>query len=386
MNIRVWTCVFLLLCLRVHAQTPDGGGPLPASDLRDAIPTEQRARIDRMLIANERALQSSGILPNSLATPAQSGLAWPLKPVASYRDPGYHGVGNFVDLNTTSSVLDFNCGTRSYDGHGGDDLFLTPFPWLMMDRGDVDIVAAAPGVILGHQDGYDDRSCLNNYSADWNAVYVEHADGSVAWYGHMKKGSLTAKGIGSNVAAGEFLGKVGSSGYSTGPHLHFENHSAVSNYQVIDAYGAAAQGQLSCPFAGTLWAAQPPYYDSAVTKVATHSAAPIIDAGCPNPTEETPNLKDAFQPGDKLIVAGYYRDQMSGQNSTINVLRPDGSLFATRNFSAAMYYPASYWFWTYTLPANAPSGVWRAQVIFQGVTIEHRFTVDDVIFADGFEP
>jgi hypothetical protein len=316
----------------------------------------------------------------------QAGLQWPLKPASGYRDPGYHGVANFVDLDNSSNLLDFNCGTRTYDGHAGDDLFLTPFPWMMMDHGDIDIVAAASGTIIGHQDGFDDRSCPNNYSADWNAVYVEHADGSVAWYGHMKKGSLTAKGVGSSVASGEFLGKVGSSGFSTGPHLHFENHSALSNYQVIDAYGAAVKGQLGCPLGGTLWAAQPPYYDSAITKVATHSAPPVVDAGCPNPGEETPNFKDAFQGGDKLIIASYYRDQLPGQNSATSVLRPDGSVFATHNFSTAMYYPASYWYWIYTLPVNAPSGVWRLQVTFQGVTTEHRFTVGDVIFADGLEP
>lgn len=201
----------------------------------------------------------------------------------------------------------------------------------------------------------------------------------------MKKGSLSPKGVGDSVVAGEFLGKVGSSGFSTAPHLHFENHTAVSNYQILDAYGAGIQGQLSCPLAGTLWASQPPYYDSAVTKLATHSAPPNLNAGCPNPGEETPNLKDAFQPGDTLIVAAYYRDQTPGQTSQFTVLRPDGSTFATHNFTVATFHPASYWYWTYTLPAAAPSGVWRFRVAYLGTTNEHRFSVGDVIFADGFE-
>jgi hypothetical protein len=379
-------CSLCLLILTGLASAQDGGGPLPAMQLHDEISADQRARIDRMLMENAEALRGSGLLAEPTDMPAQTGLQWPLHPVASYTDPGYHGVGNFVDLNNASGqLLDWNCGQRTYDGHAGDDLFLTPFPWIMMDNGDIDIVAAAAGTIIGRQDGFDDRSCLNNYSADWNAVYVRHADGSVAWYGHMKKGSLTAKAVGSGVVTGEFLGKVGSSGFSTGPHLHFENHTTVSNYQVVDAYGAGVQGQLTCPLAGTLWASQPPYYDSAITKLATHSAAPSFNAGCPNPGEETPNFKNAFQPGDKLTIAAYYRDQMAGQSSQVSILRPDGSAFASFSFSKAMYYTASYWIWNYTLPAAAPSGVWRFRVTFQGVTNEHRFTVGDVMFADGFE-
>lgn len=51
------------------------------------------------------------------------------------------------------------------------------------------------------------------------AVYVDHGDGRVSRYGHL---SASAVQPGQQVAAGEKLGEVGSSGRSTGPHLHFE--------------------------------------------------------------------------------------------------------------------------------------------------------------------
>jgi murein DD-endopeptidase MepM/ murein hydrolase activator NlpD len=57
-----------------------------------------------------------------------------------------------------------------------------------------------------------------------NAVYgiyitVEHADNWTSLYGHLSKVE-TEKG--KTVASGELIGRVGSTGQSTGPHLHFE--------------------------------------------------------------------------------------------------------------------------------------------------------------------
>lgn len=61
--------------------------------------------------------------------------------------------------------------------------------------------------------------------AGWNAfgygylVVVRHRLGYESWYAHL---SRIATGPGSAVAGGSLLGYVGSTGYSTGPHLHFE--------------------------------------------------------------------------------------------------------------------------------------------------------------------
>ncbi len=50
-------------------------------------------------------------------------------------------------------------------------------------------------------------------------VYVDHGDGSQTRYGHMSQINVTA---GSFVNQRDVLGLVGSTGASTGPHLHFE--------------------------------------------------------------------------------------------------------------------------------------------------------------------
>ena len=54
-----------------------------------------------------------------------------------------------------------------------------------------------------------------------NVVYVDHADGMQTRYAHL---SGFAPGLkqGATVAAGDLVGQVGTTGLSTGPHLHFE--------------------------------------------------------------------------------------------------------------------------------------------------------------------
>lgn len=60
--------------------------------------------------------------------------------------------------------------------------------------------------------------------ADWNGGYgrfvsIDHGNGLTSCYGHM---SAVAVAPGQHVRRGEVIGYVGSSGYSTGPHVHFE--------------------------------------------------------------------------------------------------------------------------------------------------------------------
>jgi len=52
-----------------------------------------------------------------------------------------------------------------------------------------------------------------------NLVVIQHRLGYTSWYAHL---SSVTSWVGENVVGGTRIGYVGSTGYSTGPHLHFE--------------------------------------------------------------------------------------------------------------------------------------------------------------------
>ncbi|MEZ5101365.1 MAG: M23 family metallopeptidase [Thermoleophilia bacterium] len=52
-----------------------------------------------------------------------------------------------------------------------------------------------------------------------NLVVVSHGDGYRTYYAHLASVSVEA---GQRVRAGSVVGRVGSTGHSSGPHLHFE--------------------------------------------------------------------------------------------------------------------------------------------------------------------
>ena len=116
---------------------------------------------------------------------------------------------------------DWNCGGITYAGHGGSDF--GGGSWTGMDEGR-DITAAADGVVTATNDGEYDRCSTGDCDGGdgyGNYVRIQHADGKSTIYGHFKNGSV-AVSVGDTVGCGQKIGEMGSSGYSTGPHVHFE--------------------------------------------------------------------------------------------------------------------------------------------------------------------
>lgn len=362
--------LMLLFTSLLPAQKPDGGGEYKLSQ-SECINETQRIDIEKSIAKNKTILFSKGILKTPDNTSTVS-LQWPLKQADGYDYCSYYGISNFVDHNANfpNQVLDYNCGNRTYDlsngyNHSGTDIFLWPFGWNMKKIGQIEVVAVAPGIIVDKSDGNFDENCFFN-NLTWNAIYIEQEDGSTAWYGHMKKNSLTKKAIGASVAVGEKLGLVASSGSSTGPHLHFELHDGAGN--ILDPYSG------DCSPEASWWATDRPYYEPTVNAALTHSAPPMFP-NCPMP--EIMNIKDTFVANDEITVCMYLHDQLPNKTAKLTINQPDKSIFQTWNYNDNLTYAASYWYWTYKIPNNPQFGVWAFSVSYEGTSCSHEFVVRD---------
>ena len=77
-----------------------------------------------------------------------------------------------------------------------------------------------------------------------NLVKIAHANGRETRYAHMQKFAI-ASGVGTKVKAGDIIGYIGTTGLSTGPHLHFELYQ---NGEAIDPLGTVTpQSQRTIP-------------------------------------------------------------------------------------------------------------------------------------------
>jgi murein DD-endopeptidase MepM/ murein hydrolase activator NlpD len=358
----------------------------------DALSPELNARMQAEANHNIAALVRAGLLARPTTQTPINDLQWPLQPVASFDQFDYHGTKNFVDHDPRfpGFLQDYTCGARTYDlatgyNHAGTDYYLWPFPWLMMDQGLVQIVAAAPGVIVAKADGNFDRNCAIASSTDPNFVRILQDDGLSAIYLHMRSGSVTTRMLGERVDAGEYLGTVGSSGQSSGPHLHFELRDA--NGDVVDP----RHGQ--CNAAPDLWSVFQLYEDPHIDTLSTHSAEPnqiVCGVVGGQNVDDTPNYKTAFAPGDALWVFASYRDQRNGEVTNFSIQRPDNSAFAQWDFDLASlnlpspFYSGNAMDWQFTLPTDAANGVWTITAKFAGQTYTRTFTVGDIIFHADF--
>lgn len=93
-------------------------------------------------------------------------------------------------------------------------------------EGNVNIIAAKDGVVVYPTAGVS-NSCPSSHSLSscgggyGNYVIIQHGDGNYTLYAHLYQNSITVK-TGDSVKQGQVIGKMGSSGNSTGNHLHFE--------------------------------------------------------------------------------------------------------------------------------------------------------------------
>jgi murein DD-endopeptidase MepM/ murein hydrolase activator NlpD len=123
------------------------------------------------------------------------------------------------------------------------------------------IYAAGDGVIQYYkwQSGYG------------NKVEIQHVNGYETAYGHMSR-YVDGLGVGSHVRQGQIIGYVGSTGQSTGPHLHFEiliNGNLVDPLSVKLPKDNVLPQQYEAQFAQTM---------AQINDLMTREAAPVTVA------------------------------------------------------------------------------------------------------------
>lgn len=319
---------------------------------------------------NLAQLRQAGLLAAPTAGPAVP-YNFPLRLAAGLPDYAGFRVSAFADHNAASGqVMDYNGGTRTYDGHRGTDYALWPFSWNKLDEGAVEVIAAAAGTIAAKANvDATDKNCGSASADPWNYVALVHADGRMTIYGHLRYNSLTSKGVGQTVAQGEYLGTAASSGNSSGPHLHFEVRATSFSAEWLDPYA----GPNSQP--ESLWASQRPYLDSAINRLATHAAPPSTPNAClPTLT----NLADSFTTPRNIYFYVYYRDYQTALPTQLKLYRPDGSLFQSAQYAPGnnVFYSAWSYGWAVNFSNNEPAGTWRFEATYNGQTYETFFNVN----------
>ncbi len=284
---------------------------------------EQREQLLTRNSQNIARLKKLGLLPriNNSNPPS---FIWPVQATGSVTDPGFYAIQHYVDHDTAfpDALQDYNCGTRTYDqpsGYNNQGTVIIGWPFgkekMLFDY--VEVVAAAPGTIINKQGGYPDNDC-SPLNSPWNAIYIQHADGSVAWYGSLKNGSLTTKTVGQAVAQGEVLGIIGTSGNATYPQLHFEVYDHNNN--LIDPFAGPCN-----PTTATSWFQnQPTYNQLKIDAVITGYDAPRLGS-CH--IHESYFKMNEFKPGEKLYMSAYFSNLSQGQVSNYKVFLPDSTLW-----------------------------------------------------------
>lgn len=80
-----------------------------------------------------------------------------------------------------------------------------------------------------------------------NFVEVDHGEGVSTFYAHMTR-RASGLNVGDRIEAGSVIGFVGSTGHSTGPHLHFELRRNARKFDPLKVIGRSFASLAEIPF------------------------------------------------------------------------------------------------------------------------------------------
>jgi hypothetical protein len=260
---------------------------------------------------------------------------------------------NFVDLDTTTNIIDYN-GTRyTYDGHQGID---SGVPTFGHQSRNVPIFAALDGTVVAAHDGEPDMNTVwNNQAA--NFVVLDHGSGHRTMYFHMRSNSVSVT-IGQSIKAGQQIGMMASSGISTGPHLHFETQT---------------NGVFLEPFAGpqrageSLWEDQIPFRSNLYMRTFVLSPDDLSTwAGPPIDTQRSGTIEAGV--GNTTVRFWTVLQNLPANSQyKVRFKRPDGTVAfdsGDRGLNSG-FFRWSYWFFNWSVNLNV-TGNWEVEYYVNG--------------------
>lgn len=340
--------------------------PVPSEPLRQPPSAEwlgNSCRRRQTLPGRRQHLPGLGAALASLLATASGAaaleLAWPLRCRAGVDC----WIAHHVDHAAGPGLRDHACGTLTYDGHDGVDVAIPDLA--AMARG-VEVLAAADGVVRATRDGEPDRRVEERGLAAvagrecGNGVLLEHGEGWQTQYCHLLAGSVAVV-PGARVPAGTLLGRVGLSGLTSFPHLHFE---VRRQGREIDPFTGGPIGAAACgAAAGGLWRPE-------VAAGLPYVAIPLSGLGVAPREPERAELdrgehRTASLPlgSPALVVWARGFGLRRGDQWRLQLVAPDGRAVVDRTFEqdrdqafairwAGRRKPAEGW----------PAGTWRARV------------------------
>jgi len=236
-------------------------------------------------------------------------------------------IQHYVDRDPGPGALDYHCGHRTYEKHGGVDIRILD---MAAQRRGVDVLAAAPGRVARLRDGVPDISVrargLQAVSGQecGNGVVIDHGDGWETQYCHMAQGSLKVR-VGDVVKAGTPLGHIGLSGQTEFPHLHV---SVRHNGQMVDPFAPNLPLGACGAKAASMWTPQ-------AAKALVYKAGVIFNSGLAGArvtNDDVENGGIAPPTSASPVMVAYMRvsEPQQGDELEITLSGPDGKTLATQ--------------------------------------------------------
>jgi murein DD-endopeptidase MepM/ murein hydrolase activator NlpD len=171
--------------------------------------------------ASEPALPVQRVLgPRERAVLARLAAADGSQSLLLLATPGQpHAVARDVVYSLPVEESDFELGQGFHGGYSHADEANRYAVDLIVAEGTA-VLAARSGVVMQATSGFNEGGTDRSLADRANLIRVLHEDGSMALYAHLREGGVTVQ-AGQQVTLGQVIGYAGSTGFSSGPHLHF---------------------------------------------------------------------------------------------------------------------------------------------------------------------